>query len=221
MARRDSLTAGLAIAGLLAVLAAATMMAVARNGATTENRRTLIQTPGTWVAFSAEAIVTTPGQPTMVGKFYRSTDGSARVEQRTADSSVVLIAIANLQRRLAYQYISRAGEWTSRPLLIPTEGYSPPRGKTEEMRGLTRQSDRIEGFEVYRYDPQGGDVAFQAPALNFTALVTERAGGAKRVLSNIVMGEPDGALFDLPDGVTAKHLERGIPMGVIVNAPNR
>lgn len=180
---------------------------------------TEIPQPGGWVPFAADFETTEPGKPDILGRYYRGSDGSFRSEQNAKDGSVQAIAISNIAEATAYLFLSRRGQsWVKRPMLLPPAGFKPLKRK-QEMKGLSLQTESVQGFDTYRYvDPTGG-VELQAPALNFFPLLYERAHTLeRRQYFNIKLGEQPREIFQPPPGAEIEYMETPIPNGVPVSA---
>ena len=56
----------------------------------------------------------------------------------------------------------------------------------------------VEGFEVVRFVDAQGFVLFEAPRLDYFALVTENPAGGREVFSNVQLGEQPAEWFQPP-----------------------
>ena len=98
--------------------------------------------PATWVAVSA--VIERDG--VAVGQFRRAADGSTRIEWATPDASGRTIEIRNIGQRRFYTYGPATG-WTAQPMLLPTQGWVPPRVSVRAagVKVATTQ----DGYDVY------------------------------------------------------------------------
>jgi hypothetical protein len=155
-----------------------------------------------WVAFDAVFVRTEPGTRKVVGWFHRGADGSTREESNVEGPDQPVVLIMNVARRL--EYILTTGAWTSYRVNLPPQGLRP-----DTIPRNSRQftpAKPIEGFDIVRFvDPQG-KVLFQAPKLNYFAVLTEKPGGGREAFSNIVIREQPAELFLPPPSaaVTAR-----------------
>ena len=155
-----------------------------------------------WVAFDATFVQTEPGARQIVGWFHRGADGSTREESNADGPSAPVVLIMNVNRRLAYAF--ERGAWTSYTLNIPPQGMRP-----DTIPRNSRQftpAKPIDGIDVVRFVDSQGLVQFQAPKLNYFALVTENAGGGREAYSNVAIREQPADLFLPPPSavVTAR-----------------
>lgn len=148
-----------------------------------------------------------------LGRFARYSDGSTRLESWDADDpSVKVISINNVADRKVYVYSPVVG-WVSYPMVLPPNGYTPPKYR-REVKNVTLRSERFQGFEVYQVIGVAGDKWYRAPALNFFPLYEETAkDGQRKTFSNIQIREQNHVLFELPAGVTVT--EKTEPRGVV------
>jgi hypothetical protein len=96
-------------------------------------------------------------------------------------------------------------------MVLPPAGYPPPRRWQDSQ--LVWQSQTVEGLEVYRSTTLDGEVLFEAPALNFFAVLREVPSGVKDVYSEIKLHEPDPSLFEPPPGTAVEYVNE--PGGII------
>jgi hypothetical protein len=193
------------------------------------SERTEIPQPQQWVPFSAELVITFPGRPSHSGRVFRASDGSVRLESGPArDNTVRVISIQNVTRGVFYLNGPRGeNRWTESPLQTPTRGWRPLR-RLSGTEGLTRYPYKValgagmdgslqasDGFDAYQYiGPSRASMALQLPALNFYDVVRQSfVSGRREVLSNIVIGEPDGTLFEPPPGAPLVRAEA--PAGIV------
>lgn len=62
------------------------------------------------------------------------------------------------------------------------------------------------GFDVYAYVDLGSNLHLQAPALNMFDLVNQAVTGRREEVYDIVLAEPDAALFAPPPDALVTHL---------------
>jgi hypothetical protein len=174
------LNARLLTAVLPAPVLVAGLMYLASAGAQPTNTQELseIPQPQEWVPFAGQFLTTEPGRPDIVGKYYRSDDGSFREEQHAVDGSVAAISISNIAEASAYLYISRRGyTWVKQPMLLPPAGFKPQLRRSS-MQGLTKHPRVVLGFDAYDYVEPTGTRHIQVPALNFFHIHGEAVGRA-------------------------------------------
>lgn len=210
--RRLGTPAALALAVLLLAVAGSLRSNVVRTAS--RPAKQVISQPATWTPFTADLNATQPGLPDTKGTYSRSSDGSFRMEQASADGSLVIISIAKIADQRAYLYHSMAGKWITRPLLLPATGYRPPKPRAIGATGVSAVPERHGNLEVYRITSPTGEVTLEAPLLNFHPVVTIGKDGETTVLDNIRVVEPSAELFKLPRGVTPEIVLKGIPMGI-------
>jgi hypothetical protein len=178
----------------------------------------LLAQPPDWVPFSADVEITVPNTPRVVGRFYRASDGSSRLETGPEDGSRQVISMKNIPAQTFYWFSPAPGYgWTSQPLKLPPEGWRPTQYRAN-MKDLAKHGERIEGLELYRYVTPSGDVALNAPALNFFSVVRQSVKFGKRErYFNIRLGEPPNDLFSPPAGASVRVLSK--PGGIIFTLP--
>jgi hypothetical protein len=199
---RTSINVALFLALLVGVLMLntrhgwSTIPRVEAGAQTAAVQRSQIPSPPNWVAFSANwKRVGKAG--TIVGRYYRASDGSTRLESE--DGSNIVISISNVATVRQYAFL--LNKWVSYPMRLPPGGYRPSPRILGGTHGLEVSTDVIEGYPVYKMTTIGGVVRYQAPALNFFALVTEFAD-ARQEFFDIVLDEPASELFLPPPNVS-------------------
>ena len=173
---------------------------------------TPIEQPTTWVAFEADVRITQPGEPIIVGRFYRSRDGSTHLETGPEGDGKRVISIRNIQRSLHYSRMG-SGKWMSRPMRLPAQGWRPipVKASPKEVKLVERVADQ----EVYRNVSEAdGTIRLRAPALNMYPVVEQDIRGWRKELSNIRLADPPDELFEPPPGVPVHHVDK--PFGVVV-----
>ena len=167
-----------------------------------------IEAPGTWVPFSADLKITFPGQQDVVGRFFRASDGSRRMETGPSLTEVMAISITNFADLTLYQYYGTTGSWTSSP--------ASPRGSEVQQwrKGLSNWSpyprrlavragesgsiDSETGFFAYRVTDDFGGFTLRVPELNFFNIVSATANARYEIYTNLHLDEPDPRLFRPP-----------------------
>ena len=180
----------------------------ARRGAFTQ--QDLIPTPDSWVPFTADVRTTDPVRPTVLGRFYRSGDGSTRTDTTVEGDTKVLINNVALNR--CFRYFKATG-WMSNPMALPPGGFTPVKHRKDSAE-LSRHAEKVAGFDVFRHvSPAGRESSLLAPDLNMFALRVERPDGGTLEYSNIQLGEPPPGTFEPPPGVPITH--RTEPAGIV------
>lgn len=170
-----------------------------------------IQMPGQWVPFSADFIVSHPGQPVAHGHYYRSSSGSSRRETGPTPSDIRVVDIHSVEDRA--QYVMGARGWKRFEGSGSIEGtplrWFEGRAGTESYpfklalrAGQSGKLDSPEGYAAYLQNSSTGQSHLRVPSLNMFAVVTSSIDGRYEAYSNIREGEPPAELFRLPAGVT-------------------
>jgi len=224
LSARRSKTVWVALA--IVVIVGATVLTMKSRAFSSQNFVELPQPQG-WVPFSADVQVSQPGQPLVVGHFYRSSDGSTRLETGPGDERVV-VSIRNI-KRVTFFVKNPKGEWISRPMKMRPGVYMPGRMKATTA-GLFNYPFRLalregesgslradSGMKAYQYINPSGNVSLLAPELNFFAVLQVTLDGRSEQYSQIKMGEPDASLFEPPPGVQVTA--RSEPGGIVEHSP--
>jgi hypothetical protein len=173
--------------------------------------------PVRWVAFEADYKETEQGTQVSTGRYFRSTDGSTRLETGDGTHNTV-ISIKNIARATMYVYCANPDApdpdagwiWMSFPMELPSTGWHPlPRRVNQHLKP---HPERIGGLTVYKMSSPGGEISLQAPELNFFTLVTELENGQRREFHNIRRVEPPAELFLPPPGVEVRAKSK--PLGI-------
>jgi len=176
----------------------------------------IVDAPATWVAFQAELTITRPGGPTAFGKYFRSSDGSHRIQTGPSHSDVRVISILNVSERMWYDYSARSG-WTSYdyPNAVSKERPTPVRAnlpgwneypfRLALKRGESGAVNADEGFRAYQVIDRNGTVTLKVPDLNLYSAVIQRPDGHHQALSNIDITEPSNETFRPPTNVAVTH----------------
>ena len=150
-----------------------------------------------WVPFEADFVRIDPGTPRKAaGTYRRASDGSVRVETDMDDATRAVVFITNIAKRVQYQLVN--GRWSSYPVKVPPDGFGPPVVQAEPHR--LSPAPPVEGFEVLRFVNAQGLVLFEAPKLDYFALVTENPAGGRDAFSNVRVGEQSAEWFEPPSG---------------------
>jgi len=193
---------------LVAAVISYANVTTARRGAFTE--QDLIPTPDSWVPFAADVRTTDPVRPTVLGRFYRSGDGSTRTDTTVEGDTKVLIN--NVALNTCYRYF-RATGWMSNPMALPPGGFTPFKYRRDSAE-LSLHADKVEGFEVYRQvNATSREVSLLAPELNMFAIRVTRSDGGTLEYLNIQSGEPAPGTFEPPPGAPIKHNSE--PAGIV------
>ena len=173
-----------------------------------------VPSPAGWVPFDATARRTdSDGKVNMVGRFYRASDGSTRLDTGPAGGPIGIIDIKNISNSTQY-VMQSTGKWVSYRMKLPSSGYRPLKRRTTVV-GLEPYAETIEGFELYRYaSANAGPIAFQAPSLNFFALVTEFNGTRQEYHDVRIREQPKELFFPTPGTAVEDSGEYG---GIVSN----
>ena len=178
------------------------MMAVAigvRTGySQRQAQRSLVSSSAEWLPFRADLSILKPGGEMVDGKFFRSSDGSERMETWAhGDPSRKVIFIKNVLQETWYKY-SPVTLWESGPMQLRS-GYRPPRVALENA---PRSQMTFGGRPLHEVRTTGGDnIAFADPALNMFVVVRQNlSSGYRETYSNIQQEEIQSDLFVPPPG---------------------
>ncbi len=173
------------------------------------NRGEVIAQPSHWVSFHADYTRTYVTGQTFQGRLYRNDDGSVRyTETSVTPRGATVHHIQNFADGRYYQS-SKVGEWISGPLPAPgprkllsarsdaLRKYTP---RLALLAGQDGSIHSLDGLEAWISTTNDGSVHMLAPALNLFPVISNQLNGHRRVLSNIVIGAVDPALFKPPSG---------------------
>jgi hypothetical protein len=213
----------------VAVVIAASGLTMFRSARAQQPAFDEIPVPRQWVAFQADFTKSNPDGSIIVGRFFRNTDGSRRLETgRSKDTIGATISITNVSQSKFYAYRASTG-WEMHPMTLPRGGYKPLRVKLpssafrkypfrlalEKGQDGSLQSDQ--GFEAYEaLSATGGNQLLVIPALNLFEAVRLR-DGERIVYTNIELVDCDSSLFDPPSG--AHVVVRSDPQGIVAQTP--
>jgi hypothetical protein len=170
------------------------------------SKANLVEAPSAWVPFAANVTITKPGSSPVVGRYYRSSNGSNRLQTGPSESDVRVIHISNNVEGLGYLY-NRDG-WISWKLervpLQPTHFFrnhewSDYPFKLALKNGESGSLTSTEGFKAHLVVGQGIS-KLRVPELNLFAVVRQRIDGRHESYTKVEMAEPDDALFSPPVG---------------------
>jgi hypothetical protein len=167
-----------------------------------------IDAPETWVPFSADVRITFPGQVDVVGRFFRASNGSRRLETGPSLAEVMAISITNFSDLTMYQYYGTTGSWTSSPTTPRgaevqrwpkgLANWSPYPRRLAVRAGESGSIDSDTGFFAYRVSDDMGGFKLKVPDLNFFDIVSAHANGRFEIYTNLRLDEPDERLFRPP-----------------------
>lgn len=174
-----------------------------------------IQQPPGWASFEADFEQRDEaGNVTLVGKYYRSADGSDRFEN--GDGVHTIITIKSIPLAKMFVYGPNPAEpkadsgwiWRSYRMDLPEGGWHPLRYRLNAH--VTKNEERIEGMETYEMTiPEKGNRVLMAPDLNFFRVLEDLPNaGVKRVYRNIKKGDPPSRLFLPPPDATVHPQEK-------------
>jgi hypothetical protein len=161
--------------------------------------------PAEWVPVIADVRTTDHGGEVRE-KFYRSRDGSTRIDAYAPATNARRTTIHNLPARATF-YQSPAGLWSTIRLMsgIPTS----PRTRlflTKTEAAAAPTPERLEQFTVFRLPRGEGAQAWLAPELNYLELKSASSGGDRvREFYNIQLVEPDPTLFSPPPNAQVRE----------------
>lgn len=160
-----------------------------------------IPQPSERVPFSADVVKRTSTN-VFTGLYYRRSDGSFREEGVITEPGKAPdkgLMIMDLTKKVAY--ILRQNRWAT----APVDAVAPPlyqrRVAMNGISGLVPEAATHSGLTVYRGTRGNGDYELLAPDLNFFPVVVQGGKADFRTeYTNFKIGEPDAALFELPEG---------------------
>lgn len=184
----------------------------------------IVEGPTEWVAFQALVRVSHPGAPVIQGRFFRSSNGSERLETGPSLDDIRVVSIKNVLQGFAYDGLPRLNKWrrvswTSRTGGKPPVTYRSPAWSIHPYRlalkkGQSGALDATEGFTAYSFRQGSGGVTLKVPELNFFEVVRQRPDGRYEIYSEIELVEPDWQLFELPlDAIVTDEQMRTPPVG--------
>jgi hypothetical protein len=170
-----------------------------------------IDAPTTWVAFQATVVQGSPGESLVHGRYFRSSNGSERLETGPDLKDIRVVSIKNTLRRTAFT-MSPRGFWTQMPWQAPHDGLPPQYVQSPNIRlhpfrlairkGESGATNADVGFTAYSRTQLSGMTSLIVPELNFFEVVRQRPDGWHQAFREIEQREPDGDLFlPPPDAV--------------------
>lgn len=219
---------------VLVVVVSVTLLAIAtgRTSLSSQPRAqaAYLEQPDGWVPFSAQVRVYSTDLTTY-GRFYRSDDGSTRLETGPSLDELQVISIRNHAYRQLYAFNrkSTTQKWSAQPIEGPDEVFQPGRRRVG-MIGLTKLEERVavddvgnlvlftkntknipieQFFEAYRYiNAKSGYTSIDVPTLNFFSVVRQNSStGRREVYFDIHNGPQSAELFQPPAGSIIEQLE--------------
>ena len=176
----------------------AVLLLTASTGA--QDTRQELDAPDQWVPFAADLRITRPDGSQVVGRVYRSSSGSERIEQGATLGNPRVIIIMDRGAGAIHTWTASRG-WTSEPawqlneappsIVAPMEDWKPARVAINQDH-----SGVLDIVDSYRAVDRSGTIEYIVPALNSYVVFVKRPSGWSRKLSSIEMMEPDPALFD-------------------------
>jgi hypothetical protein len=194
-----------------AIVVSIGMVALAVYGQTAGWRRVPtsldVNAPEHWVPFEADVRITYPASVEVVGRFYRSSDGSVRLETGPSRDDVRVIFIRNVPEAVVYGW--SGGSWRKEPLVMPQFWVSPPRWRITQhwSRYPYRLAIRLgesgdiaasDGFTAYRVLGPAGITKLKVPELNMFDAVIDRPDGRHETYVNVRIGEQPDWIFKPP-----------------------
>jgi hypothetical protein len=185
--------------------------------------------PSQWIPFTAVVTITVSGDDLrVVGRFFRASDGSTRIETKPAEhEGDPLVSINNVSEATSYR--GRGNKWTAAPMDIAPGEWRPRKfragapflsvyryklrlGRGEGDVPIDGALTASSGLDAYQMLNGSGTVMLLVPSLNFFPVVRQTLAGRREVYSEISQTEPDPSLFKPPLGVIVTQLSesRGI-----------
>ncbi len=193
------------LAGMAAALAAGLVVGARQSPSSAY----LVHVREAWVPFAATYRAVDERGFTYEGRFWRASNGSRRLE--VARGPLTYVEIVNVSRALFWRCVSAActeGRWTEQRMMLPPDGYRPGRLQPRDAR-----ESRIGPWRVVETRSGRGAVFFEAPDLDYFPIRTIWSAGGETVYDDIVLEEPDPALFELPPGARVRRLPQ--PGGIV------
>jgi len=181
--------------------------------------------PSAWVAFTADVTITKPNTASVIGRFFRGSDGSRRLETGPRIDDIQVIYILNTAEAQQYVFSSKAG-WTvtavptlSAGRVLPST-FLPQRPDIVEYPyrlaiklGESGSLTALAGFRAYQTNGPDGTMRLTVPELNLFDVVINSGNGRSERYSNVSLTVPDPTLFRPPPGVAI--LRRPPPTSIV------
>jgi len=172
-----------------------------------------VEAPDAWVPFTANVTVTFPGRPPVVGRYYRSSNGSHRLETGPTEHDVRVVFIKNIPEGV--HYLRSDSGWIREAEPGGTAQTSPPRFRKTPMwseypyklairKGESGSVTSAIGWTAYQVTNSQGVMKLKVADLNLFDVVTQRPDGRYEKYTDIQVGEPDPTLFVPPTGVAVE-----------------
>jgi hypothetical protein len=179
-----------------------------------------IDSPTQWVPFEADVTITHPGGEPIFGRYFRSSNGSHRLETGPNPNEMLVVSITNIPDSL--QYVFGHDKWTRQPGPGLAEFGTPPRWrKTPQwslygyklaiQRGQSGSATASDGWEAYRVISGEGVMRLKVPALNLFDALIQRPDGRYEVYKNVDLREPPAELFRPPSDAIVIDVEARPP----------
>jgi hypothetical protein len=169
-----------------------------------------LQQPANWVPFSATSRFVYPSGSVVFGRFYRSSDGSERLDKEAYSGQPATTTIKNIPTATYYIGMGMptcCDKWASYPMKLPMEGYTPSYIRPPGSTALEKVEARWSGFDAYRLLSKNYTRVL-VPGLNYFAVLTDDPAGRRREFLNIQVGEQPSDLFEPPAGAVVVRVNR-------------
>lgn len=201
----------------LLLLGPAVGMTIGAHSASTSltalNQEPLLEGPDSWIALQADVSITKPDRARVLGRFYRSSDGSRRLDTGPGLDDIQATYIMNVAEAQEYVY-SKATGWIVRsvPSMVGRD-YRPRQTRPIRpdvsdypyalalKRGEDNSLHASTGFRAYQTNGPDGAFTLTIPELNHFVVLLNSGNGRSEAYSNIELHEPPAALFQPPERV--------------------
>lgn len=172
-----------------------------------------VEAPDAWIPFAANVTVTFPGRPPVVGRYFRASNGSHRIETGPSLRDVRVVFIKNVLEGV--HYLRSEKGWVREPQPTVTTHTVPPRFrkgpgwseypyKLAIKKGESGSVTSSTGWSAYQVTSSQGVMKLRVAELNLFDVVTQRPDGRYEKYTDIQLGEPDPGLFVPPSGVVVE-----------------
>jgi hypothetical protein len=207
MTTRTVVAAALVVPALVVVTSIAPRWATLRSAIQGDQ----LAQPANWVPFSATSRFTYPSGSVAHGRFYRSSDGSERLDKEAYSGQPATTTIKNIPTSTYYMAMGEptcCDRWASYPMKLPREGYTPSYIHPLSASAVEKVEGTWSGFDAYRLARHNNFTRYLVPALNYFAVFTVDPTGARREFLDIRVGEQPSALFEPPAGAVVERVNR-------------